>query len=143
MIIISDDEKSTTPSPPNRPQSVLATTFKATQPKPPRPIPPNGTAKKLWPTTDSQPGVTSDRSPPNSGNNRAPSISAPPKEWSCPTCTLINPLSALSCEACTTSRPVSAISGSGDGWYCEFCGAGPREMGYWSCAECGWVRKWG
>jgi hypothetical protein len=30
-----------------------------------------------------------------------------------------------------------------DGWWCEFCGAGPREMGFWSCLECGWVRKWG
>lgn len=63
-------------------------------------------------------------------------------EWSCPTCTLINPSSSLSCDACATSRPVQLVTTS-EGWFCEFCGSGPREMGFWSCVNCGWVRKWG
>lgn len=68
--------------------------------------------------------------------------SAPaPKEWTCSTCTLINPIAAATCEVCTSPRP--ALPPSADAWFCDFCGAGPREMGFWSCAECGWVRKWG
>ncbi|WVF69288.1 hypothetical protein IAT40_004064 [Kwoniella sp. CBS 6097] len=79
--------------------------------------------------------------------------------WTCSTCTLINPPSAKSCEACTTPRsgisvigqasPAGDTGGAGtgiwteEGWFCEFCGDGPRDKGYWSCAECGWVRKWG
>jgi hypothetical protein len=69
-------------------------------------------------------------------------------KWSCPTCTLLNPVSVQSCEACTTDRPgrkpkPKPKSSTQEGWYCEFCGTGPRDMSYWSCGECGWVRKWG
>ncbi len=70
------------------------------------------------------------------------SPAASPSEWSCPTCTLLNPLSARQCEACDTSQPAQR-GRNGDSWWCEFCGAGPREMSFWSCTECGWVRKWG
>jgi hypothetical protein len=78
----------------------------------------------------------------------------PDGQWSCPTCTLFNGPLALSCEACATQRP--AASGKGvkggrthrggdgaEGWWCDFCGAGPRDMAFWSCGECGWVRNWG
>lgn len=68
-------------------------------------------------------------------------------EWPCPTCTLLNPFTALSCEACTTPRPQSQSQHrpktQDGGWFCDFCGSGPREMSFWSCNECGWVRKWG
>ncbi|GMK53636.1 hypothetical protein CspeluHIS016_0102220 [Cutaneotrichosporon spelunceum] len=60
--------------------------------------------------------------------------------WTCGTCTLINPISARRCDACESPRPVQNTD---DAWFCEFCGAGPREMGFWSCLECGWVRKSG
>ena len=73
---------------------------------------------------------------------QSPTPTAGADEWSCPTCTLINPSSSLYCDACTTSRPVKLVT-TKDGWFCEFCGSGPREMGFWSCADCGWVRKWG
>jgi hypothetical protein len=66
----------------------------------------------------------------------------PPTTWTCGVCTLINPVAARQCEACENLRPVQKTSDA-DGWWCEFCGAGPREMGFWSCLECGWVRKWG
>jgi len=87
------------------------------------------------------------RSTPVASGKRAPETQSPvpaldADEWSCPTCTLINPSSSLSCDACTTSRPVKLVT-TKEGWYCEFCGSGPREMGFWSCGECGWVRKWG
>jgi hypothetical protein len=78
-----------------------------------------------------------------------------PQEWSCPTCTLLNPISARTCEACTSPSPLPVTPKTSKdvagrkttkeeaGWYCDFCGFGPRDMGYWSCQECGWVRKWG
>jgi hypothetical protein len=67
-----------------------------------------------------------------------------PTEWSCPTCTLLNPISSRTCEACTTPNAnTPPPSKKGDGWFCDFCGSGPRDMSYWSCSECGWVRKWG
>lgn len=67
----------------------------------------------------------------------------PSDEWSCPICTLFNPSLALTCEACTTTRPKAKEKHGVDGWYCEFCNAGPRDMEFWSCLDCGWVRKWG
>ncbi|CAK9780722.1 WLM-domain-containing protein [Cutaneotrichosporon oleaginosum] len=75
----------------------------------------------------------------SSSGRAAPALSA---TWSCNTCTLINPISASQCEACAHARPVPNTATMG-AWWCEFCGAGPREMSYWSCLECGWVRKWG
>jgi hypothetical protein len=77
-------------------------------------------------------------------------------EWSCPTCTLLNPITEMACDACTTPNPdppppsrIRSIERGGDGggkvqgWFCDFCGSGPRDMSFWSCGECGWVRKWG
>ena len=71
---------------------------------------------------------------------KKPSAPKRATEWSCPTCTLLNPLSRPACDACNTPRP--PVSG-GDGWWCEFCATGPIDMGLWSCVECGYVRKWG
>lgn len=70
-------------------------------------------------------------------------LELPDGEWSCTTCTLFNPPLALTCEACASPRPRISRNPKGEVWYCEFCGAGPREMEFWSCADCGWVRKWG
>lgn len=61
-------------------------------------------------------------------------------EWPCDICTLINPGSALVCDACRSPQPHRESS---LGWFCGFCGAGPREMTFWSCDQCGVVRKWG
>lgn len=71
----------------------------------------------------------------------APKLAPPPAEWSCNVCTLINPMSRAACDACAAPRPVKPVTQ--DGWYCEVCGAGPRELGFWSCLECGVVRTFG
>ncbi|EKC97956.1 zinc ion binding protein [Trichosporon asahii var. asahii CBS 8904] len=62
-------------------------------------------------------------------------------EWACPTCTLLNPIRATTCDACTTPRPQQMATN--DGWFCDFCGYGPRDMTYWTCGECGSMRTWG
>lgn len=62
-------------------------------------------------------------------------------QWACPTCTLLNPVRMTTCDACTTPRPQQMVTG--DGWFCDFCGCGPREMTYWTCGECGSMRTWG
>jgi len=72
---------------------------------------------------------------------RTKDVKAPATSWSCPTCTLINPISTATCDACSSPRPKR--QGAGSTWFCEFCGTGPREMEFWSCADCGWVRNWG
>jgi hypothetical protein len=101
--------------------------------------------------------LTSDDDDPISIINVEPSeiATSEPQEWSCPTCTLLNPISARTCEVCSSPSPlpirpkhpqgvlVRKTTKEGAGWYCDFCGSGPRDMGYWSCQECGWVRKWG
>ncbi|KAL7422706.1 hypothetical protein Q5752_001997 [Cryptotrichosporon argae] len=77
---------------------------------------------------------------------RSASVPRPPVariEWACPTCTLLNPPDTLACNACAAPRPPGARTQQAEGWYCDFCGAGPRDTSYWSCAECGWVRQWG
>ncbi len=109
--------------------------------------------KSLIPTSSSSPSntkpypiITSKKS-----SSTSETLITPEGEWQCPTCTLLNSRDRLSCEACTTARPSSVArmtsvdNGNGEGkvWFCDFCGAGPRDMGFWSCAECGWVRKWG
>lgn len=89
------------------------------------------------------PTTQSDR-PPRSGSTKSDvPLETLTDEWSCPTCTLVNPSLALTCEACASPRPRPPQRSETDVWYCEFCGAGPREMDFWSCLECGWVRKWG
>ncbi|EIW73578.1 hypothetical protein TREMEDRAFT_59752 [Tremella mesenterica DSM 1558] len=92
--------------------------------------------KNVSPPQHSQPPITAKRI---TSLVKIPAERTKPKEWSCATCTLLNPASKTRCEACDTARPVDPS----EGWYCEFCGAGPRDAGYWSCLECGWVRKWG
>lgn len=132
VVVISDDDD---PAPlPNTTLPSRQPTSQSSQPRSTHPVD-SLPAKKQRPTR-----LPSDRPHRSPGDNRQ--IPSPPNDWTCPTCTLINPAQSLACEACTTSRPVGR-RGPGEGWYCEFCGSGPREMGYWSCAECGWVRKWG
>lgn len=110
---------------------------RASQPAVPKPLKPSKSAKPS-PTRSLDDSVPIQPPP-----QPVPPLELPTGEWSCPLCTLFNPSLALTCEACTTPRPRARQKGAEEVWYCEFCGVGPREMGFWSCGECGWVRKWG
>lgn len=83
---------------------------------------------------------------PTSASPNKPIQSGPPapEQWSCSTCTLLNPSPSKECEACGTARPIDRDAARRDGkWMCEFCGTGSISMDRWSCTECGWVRNWG
>ena len=59
-----------------------------------------------------------------------------PLEWSCPTCTLLNPAHALQCEACQMRRPVDEEGG----WSCLTCGENGNPHECWTCRWCGVVK---
>lgn len=131
----------TTPTVATRPQPY---------PKPPTDAPhsskPRVTSAAAQKSTRSKAKPTPDRPrPTSSGDNRPPPlIPATTGEWTCPTCTLINEPLAKTCEACTSPRPNTTTRGGVEGgWFCGFCGAGPRDKEFWSCGECGWVRNFG
>ncbi|WVQ80572.1 hypothetical protein IAT38_002677 [Cryptococcus sp. DSM 104549] len=98
----------------------------------PKPKTPAGPPPSQSTTARSAPAPTTAPAP-------APSIFHPDGTWSCPTCTLINQPHSLACDACTATRPqrppaASKSGGEAQSWWCDFCGAGPREMGFWSLA---------
>lgn len=80
---------------------------------------------------------------PKPSRTEEPLLTLPSGEWSCPTCTLLNQPRSLACEACAAPKPRPTQNKKANSWWCEFCGAGPRDMEFWSCLDCGWVRKWG
>ncbi|KDQ31264.1 hypothetical protein PLEOSDRAFT_1037384 [Pleurotus ostreatus PC15] len=59
-----------------------------------------------------------------------------PTEWSCPTCTLLNPMRALTCDACLTPRPINKAYG----WMCHACGEYPMPHEFWTCRSCGTMK---
>lgn len=59
-----------------------------------------------------------------------------PLEWSCPTCTLLNPAHALQCDACQMRRPVDEQ----EGWSCLTCGENGNPHECWTCRWCGVVK---
>jgi hypothetical protein len=133
-----------------QPQTTVASATSRPIPSLPsqRPNPVASSSKPPPPIID----LTDDLDDLDSSSPPVPTPISRPKstQWPCPTCTLLNPTSLASCEACTTPRPGLSSNThpniklkTEEGWYCEFCTSGPRDMSYWSCGECGRVRKWG
>jgi hypothetical protein len=59
-----------------------------------------------------------------------------PLEWSCPTCTLLNPAHARQCDACQMRRPFHEP----EGWSCLTCGENGNPHEHWTCRWCGVVK---
>jgi hypothetical protein len=85
-----------------------------------------------------------------------PPAPAPPTEWTCPICTLHNPIDFLCCDACTTERPeeitrklvedvkkVRTTQPAGikvDTWRCHLCST-MMESKWWTCSTCGVMKQ--
>ncbi|RFU32749.1 hypothetical protein B7463_g3622, partial [Scytalidium lignicola] len=79
-------------------------------------------------------------------------------EWSCPTCTLNNPVNYLCCDACATERPSETsrkiaeatlalekskafgASASPKTWECKYCTT-IMEDKWWTCSTCGKMKE--
>lgn len=127
-------------NPPNRPLSRLITEQPPT--KKSKPIP--KLAEDIIPRKASTPDVTDK---PNPG----------PIRWTCPICTLHNPINYLCCDACTTERPEAITKRLADEsakaiitarkstprdqtWQCQRC---DNIMGdeWWTCSICGKMKE--
>lgn len=80
-----------------------------------------------------------------------------PTGWTCPICTLQNPVNFLSCDACTTERPgeitrqlaeqgrkkASAAlptTSHSKTWTCHYCTTVMEDQ-WWTCATCGQLKE--
>lgn len=89
----------------------------------------------------------------------APAVRAPEPAltgWTCPTCTLHNPINFLACDACTSQRPPQITQKLADAerkrlasskpvsrtktWICSRCTT-ETEDNFWSCRSCGDIKK--
>ncbi len=65
-------------------------------------------------------------------------------EWSCTSCTYINPTVQTQCEMCLALRePFKPEDLSLDGpgpWTCWICGQEGMPHEFWTCSQCGWVK---
>lgn len=84
----------------------------------------------------------------------------PPTGWTCPICTLHNPINFLACDACTSERPVEITqklaAGARDNnapaipkpssrprpqtWRCRACSTN-MESSWWTCSTCGKMKE--
>lgn len=86
-----------------------------------------------------------------------PSPAHVPTGWTCPICTLHNPIDFLCCDACTTERPenitrelaqnerkavrISQPAGSKVAtWRCHMCST-IMESQWWTCSTCGLMKQ--
>jgi hypothetical protein len=74
------------------------------------------------------------------------------EEWTCPVCTLHNPINFLACDACTSERPAETTkqlaeasrknvittkpTGLQETWRCSRCST-IMEQKWWTCSTCG------
>ena len=96
--------------------------------------------------------------PGNEASTRiVPSLTPPSMGWTCPICTLHNPVNFLCCDACTTERPkeitvqiaedarkvVRGAHSLGEEvgtWRCHMCST-VMESKWWTCSTCGVMKR--
>ena len=150
--------------PPNKPVSRLVLEAEAQQRQRKTP---NRTTSKDSHMPISTPSTTpAPVSTPATSPHSPPPYSAP--GWTCPLCTLHNPISYLACDACATERPMEVtkklaaeietygtrsgrtlggLAGIGRGkelskgmWRCTGCGIQMESM-WWTCSGCGRMKE--
>lgn len=91
----------------------------------------------------------------SSSTSTPPASSVPTPEplsgWTCPICTLHNPVDFLACDACTSERPAEItqkLAGSqreasrprAQTWRCPRCNT-VMESSWWTCSTCGKMKE--
>jgi hypothetical protein len=109
-------------------KSTLVANSSKAAPRPSGPTRPPPSSSAALTTPSSQPTAV-----------EPPPITFDDGSWPCPACTLTNNPAATHCAACEGPRPRDLSKG----WYCDICGDGPRDHGYWMCLGCGSVRRSG
>jgi len=122
---------------PSRPISRLVVEAESKTPR--RPL------KQLYPSSTSIPVST-------------PARTSPPAAitgWTCPVCTLHNPVTYLTCDACTLERPPEittrisederrrntvSLPSAVDSWECSRCDT-VMESRWWTCSTCGKLKE--
>ncbi|KAJ7157090.1 WLM domain-containing protein [Mycena filopes] len=115
------------------PQSKKTAVFTAARPisKPPTRATPKPLAAAAATATNVKSKPSRDRpapTPPPAKKSRT--------DWTCRTCTLINPAMALQCDACLTQRPPD----DSIGWACLSCGETGMPHDFWTCRTCGTMK---
>ena len=87
------------------------------------------------PSTSEQPRRSSALEP--QPRSKPPVQASSNTEWSCPICTLLNPVLVLQCSACSSLRPQDPAAG----WTCMSCGEQGMPHNFWSCRYCGQVKR--
>ncbi|KAJ7044965.1 WLM domain-containing protein [Mycena alexandri] len=110
----------------------------STAARPTSKLPPRTAAKSLVSATTKSLTASSLKSQPF---RERPAPTPPPakksrNDWTCRTCTLINPAMALQCDACLTQRPPD----DSIGWACLTCGETGMPPDFWTCRTCGTVK---
>jgi hypothetical protein len=111
-------------------------------------------------TENQKPVAKKPRVVPKENEAPPPDLPSPPQapsEWTCPICTLHNPIDFLCCDACTTERPeeitrtiaqdarkaVRSTQSMGlkvDTWRCHMCST-IMESKWWTCSTCGVMKQ--
>lgn len=129
---------------PDRPVSRLVTENAAKTAKKPKVLPTRTTIPPPVPTS-SKPSLPLASDPPSP----EPYLSG----WTCPVCTLHNPIGFLACDACTSERPLEVTQKIADAdrrkvvtsqpagvlsqtWTCSRCNT-IMEQNWWTCSTCG------
>ncbi|KAK7063810.1 WLM domain-containing protein [Favolaschia claudopus] len=98
-------------------------------------------SKKVASATATRPPAAPPLKPQTAVTRERPAAKLPPlkksrTDWTCRTCTLINPPMALQCDACLAEHPPDESTG----WACYACGEAGMPPDFWTCRACGTLK---